>query len=411
VADQRRFWSDARLKRLAFSVTFAGALALLFLFQFDSENNSSARLMLTRGDFPGFYAPGVIVSRGLGERLYDPALQAQIENEAWPDFKGHFLSSVYPPYVAALLRPFAALPPLQAKGAATALLLLAFALTCTLLFQELQIPLPLRFPVVLFCATLAPIFVSILSAQNTAISMLFFLMAILFVSKGTSRGDYQAGISLGLWLFKPQFALLALAFPVVSGRYRILLGALLPAMLYWLLGLTVLGISWPSEWLTAARTFGNENFLVNGFQMVSIAATLKSFQQQLSASDSVALFVNLSTLALSITVFLITLWQFPGRAKHDPLALRNALCLAGPALTLISPQTLFYDLGIALLPCAFFLSLRSDRSITIALCLSSALFVLSICRDAFAPFPILALVSIASFLFILTRIARSGQRT
>src|SRR5688572_15451523 len=94
-AEPRRFWNDSRLRRIAAALLVAFALSLGISYSHDAEEKS----LLKRGDFPGFYAPAVIVARGRYGWLYDPALQRAVENEFWPSFEGEFYMSVYPPYV------------------------------------------------------------------------------------------------------------------------------------------------------------------------------------------------------------------------------------------------------------------------------------------------------------------------
>jgi len=65
------------------------------------------------GDFPSFYGAGSIVAGGEGDRLYDPALQEEVQADLFVEDTG-FLYFAYPPYYA---YPYAALSVLPFRAA------------------------------------------------------------------------------------------------------------------------------------------------------------------------------------------------------------------------------------------------------------------------------------------------------
>lgn len=397
---QRLFWSTPRLHRLCWAIIVAILLSLTIAWKLDD----SAASLLKRGDFPGFYAPAVILKRGLENRLYKPGLQLAVEKEFFPSFRNEFYMSVYPPYVALMLKPLSYLGPLPAKLLATGMMLLCFFLTVILLVR--LFPRLRGFELILgvYLISLAPVFISIFGTQNSALSSLLYLGVLWALSRGDTRSEVLAGVLLGLWLFKPQFALLAIVFPLLAGRIAVFVGFLLPAALYYLLGATVLGYQWPLIWVEATKQFATQNFIVNGHQMVSFMGAMSAVSQEAARWGLGGGALRGLGIALSVLVFLLLLLRCLQTFRlHDQekraLYVRNCMLLVGPAVVLLSPQTLFYDLGLALFPCLALAKLDSDRAISLAIALSVLISGCTFLRGE-TPLPLLFLVAVAAFLLL-----------
>ena len=97
------FWSPRRQRSVLLAVVIALCIGAAIQALIDTSRSSS----INRGDFPAFYAAGQIVRLGRGSELYEPGLQAELENEAWPSLEGRYLHFAYPPYVAVLCSPLA----------------------------------------------------------------------------------------------------------------------------------------------------------------------------------------------------------------------------------------------------------------------------------------------------------------
>ena len=79
---KRTFWSQARLLRLSSALFVAWILAILLNLTLIPKENG----LLSRGDFPAFYAAAVLVNQtNASEVLYDIEAQRRIENQFWPE--------------------------------------------------------------------------------------------------------------------------------------------------------------------------------------------------------------------------------------------------------------------------------------------------------------------------------------
>lgn len=315
---QRSFWTDARLHRFSVAIWISIAIALLYSFFF---TNSDEGIMFG-GDFPGFYVLGEILHRGEWLNLYDPALQRSIENELWPSFGGKFYMSVYPPFVAFFMYPFTLFGPHLGQLIFTITMLLCLFKAAAKICSENQSASQLLFPICTFFILFAPFFASVFGAQNTALSTLILLLSL------------KNPLWAPLLLYKPQFGVLWCIYIFFrSPNVRLLVKMLLVTSTLYILGALVSGWAWPLQWVSIAGSFGEQNFQSNLFNLVS----LQGFIWWLSSSAHIAWKdVSLIGYLLSGTIFLALIL----RRSPPPLVMRY--------LPLIAPQTLFYDLGIAL---------------------------------------------------------------
>lgn len=287
-----------------------------------------------RGDFPAFYAAAEIVWTGRGAELYDFALQSTLENQHWPDFAGGYCLFPYPPFFALLLAPLAALSPLLAKAIASVFLFTAF-LGALLLARRSSAFVRQHFLFsCLYLLTFAPLQIAIVGVQNTALSLL--CLALVFWARYAGR-PLLAGLGAALLLYKPQFGVLFGFFLLGRGRRDELLGWGLGAGLLYLLAIPVLGPAWPLPWLQAATQFGDLNFISNGHNMISLAGLIYWASEVLLGSGARGL-----PWAYLVAAGLLLLAVGYVRREEGRLVFAPALVL------LLSPQTLFYDVAIAL---------------------------------------------------------------
>lgn len=332
---------EARLRRLTLALV-AGLFLGLAIYLAVGERQESSFL---RGDFPAFYAAAELVWSGRGSDLYDYTLQRDIENRYWPDFAGGFYIYAYPPFFALLLSPLAALPPLVAKALASGVLMGAFVATMVLARRSSPF-LRAHFGFsLLFLLSFAPLQIAIIGVQNTALSMLLFALVLWAINRGYGL---LPGVGTALLLYKPQFGVLFLPYLLVRGNRGDWLGWAFGAMVLYLLGALVQGPCWPLIWFKAATHFGNLNFTINDHNMSSLAGLFYWTFERLGGEGAVGLPWAYLTSGILLVVTLAYLRQDPKR-----LALAPALVL------LLSPQTLFYDVAIALF--FYMMSLEPDK--------------------------------------------------
>lgn len=378
------FWHRQRLNRVSTSILLAIVVALAVGYTIDTENKG----LLRRGDFPGFYAPAVILSRGLEENLYDQKLQRNIENEFWPS-KGAYYSFAYPPFVALALKPLAAFTPRSAQ-----LIFIAFHIACFLIALHLLSRLnPLLRQGYLFtltgCLCFAPFFYAIFGAQNTALSMLLYTAAFIALKKQSGSGSFTSGILLGLWLFKPQYAAFGLLFLFGTKNLLGLVGFGVSATLLYILGAVVSGVSWPLEWLQTVTAFSSLNFIYNQQENVSVLGFFKALD--LKFGSQLFWFLGIFLTAITLAWYFRSLLRAPKSA--------NNFMLLGPLTVALSPQTLFYDLGILLVPVLYYFKPLSDRKINQVVCFLALAGILTYFRQSF-PVPPLILVTLALYYWI-----------
>lgn len=378
------FWSTERLYRVGLALLIALVVACAFKYSTDADNSSA----LLRGDFPGIISPAIVLSTGQTDRLYDRDLHHAIQRKIWPSFADEMYISVYPPFFGVLLLPLARLDPLLARHMWTLLSLSCYILALLLLRPASK---ALRENFLFLAVTLllfAPILFGILGGQNSAMSLLLLVGGLRLLDKDSRRSDFFAGVLFGLWLFKPQFGVLAGAYLLLTRKFTALAGFALIAVLYWLAAARYVGNDWMLTWLAATKEFAAINFSINSNQMASFAG----------AVFSAKLVPEYAVLPLSLIfsgLMLALVWKSKARSPW----------LFGPLVVLISPQTLFYDLSIAFVSCLPFVNFANDREINIFLIcgiIAAGLFAL---RD-YCSFALPFLMGLGAFAFVFYQAQR-----
>ncbi len=332
-------FTSARLRRYSLALALGLCLGWL-LFLVAGQREGSAVL---RGDFPAFYAAAELVWSGQGGALYDFERQRVLENRLWPDFAGDYYVFAYPPFFALLLAPLAALSPLAAK-ALTSLLLVAALLGALRLLRPISDFVRQQFAFTLvYLLTFAPLQISLVGVQNTALTLLLFALVHWAAQAGR---PLVMGLAAALLLYKPQFGALLLVYllawgwgnPLPGGGLRALvMGWGLGALALYLLGAVIQGWDWPLAWLTAAGQFGDANFVINDTNMISLAGLVYWMADRGLELGAAAL--PLAYLAAAVLLVLSAAY-----VRRDPAR----LVLVPPLVLLLSPQTLFYDVTLAL---------------------------------------------------------------
>ncbi len=320
--------TDTRVRRIALALGVGLLLGILLYLAAGTRNNSA----FFQGDFPAFYAAAEIVWSGRGTDLYDYALQQTLENRHWPGDQGFFIFP-YPPFFALLLAPLAALSPLMAKALASAVLFAAL-FGALVLARKTSAFIHRHFLFSLaYLSTFVPLEMAIVGVQNTALSILCF--GLVFWASQHGR-PLLTGLFASLLLYKPQYGTILFLYLLGRGQRPELIGWGLGALVLYLLGTLVLGVSWPLAWLTAAIHFGEINFTINDYNMISLAGVSYWIAETTVGVGARGLPWG---YLLSAILLLFSVWYVRRDATRFALAPYFVLLLA--------PQALFYDVAIA----------------------------------------------------------------
>lgn len=387
-----KFWFKERLNRVSIAIMLAVLCSLVISFFLDTEGDS----LVKRGDFPGFYVLAVIKKMGLMGQLYDPALQRSVENQFWPSFDGSFYMSAYPAYVATFLYPLAFLSPFLAQCLFSVFMCICLVCSVILVSKINRTLAEHLFPATVFTFCFTPLFFASFGAQNTGLSMLLYAAVIYLISKDSKASDFMAGVAAGLWLFKPQFAVFIFALLLAGRLWFSVLGFAITASLLQLIAAMDMGFFWFGGWIKTLQAFSEQNFISNSPQIVSLQGTIKAAAYYLGMNNQSPT-MPLISLAASCLVMLIMviflLKVFTANRKQLP----ELFILFGPVMTLLSPQTLFYDLGIGFVPLLCLLNFREDSAIWKIIGLNLASFVVVMYRESL-PVPLFFLFAIYLFM-------------
>ncbi|MGI9665977.1 MAG: glycosyltransferase family 87 protein [Acidimicrobiia bacterium] len=286
------------------------------------------------GDFASFYAAGEIVLDGRIDELYDPVVQQEYQATHHDD-SDEFLYFAYPPFTAVAYSLLAWMPYGVALAAHALLSLGCVVLSMWLILPKIDAALSRTSHAVLGAAlalAVLPLTVAVLGGQNTAFTLLLFSLVWYLTWSDRSA---LAGVAAGLMLFKPQFGLLMIVFLIVALKVRSAIAAVgVGAALYVATALAV-GWSWPSLWVDQVQSFAELNAEVNGHLLVNISGWITNL-----AGDGTS--VLLVTGAMWIAAAVASGWC----AYRFSIEWVTIGVLVGGVL-LLSPSSLFYDAGVA----------------------------------------------------------------
>ncbi|HET9530185.1 MAG TPA: glycosyltransferase family 87 protein [Blastocatellia bacterium] len=306
--------ADTRLiSRLA--LTAFSLLALLNILNLWSVKEP---MLAGYGDMPGFYATGLMLARGAGDRLYNLEQQAQIYSELFPDAIMPDTIFNHLPYEALAWSVIARLPYPVAVFAVLVANLLILASLSVALKRRLRnagdmIPLPWFVPM-LACF---PVYLSLANGQ-TSIAMLALYSISFMLFK---RHERASGFVLALGLFKPQLVLPFLAIEILQRRWRFLAGFALGAILVLAISLSIVGLGGTFEFTSVVinlrNRFGSTSTMPNLrgllFMLAPVLGETASLVLTLTASAALVLWVGLrkglnqdTQFALGILVVLLT---------------------------------------------------------------------------------------------------------
>jgi hypothetical protein len=365
------------------------------------QTQNSALLL---GDYPAFYTLGKIVLTSQSEQLYNLALQTKIQTEAWVSMEAGVLISVYPPIVAILMTPFAALTPTLGKFAFTVVSLLALFSSYIYLLKQDNSSGHRKLLLLSLIVTNPFILIGSLGGQNTSFSLAIVCLSCYLLNKRVAKNEILAGLAFSLWLFKPQFGLLILPLLWTLKLWRCCLAFLAGSLIHYLAGATLLGPDWPLHWLEKISFFASVNYFSNQDIHTSIVGLLQLLNIQfVLISQDVAQYLTWPIVAAIIigACFIVA-----ALARKRSTSKVELCWLYIASIPMIAPQTQFYDIGIS----AFaLLVICIKQNLDMRLPLISIIWALSWISISLRPilswlsFPLLTIFIFLSCLIILLR--------
>lgn len=374
-------------KRLSIALLVSLVISLVASGLLDKNSTG----MVRRGDFPAFYAAAAIVKSGQGSELYSRRFQREIENNYWPALEGNYYAFAYPVPFALYISPIANFRPIPAKLVFLGIQLCFFAVVY--LFMKGREPLGQDRPIetLTLLATFAPLFVGVVAGQSAALNLLFLLVCMTIMERGT-RWEHDAvlGLVLGMWLYKPQLGLIGLVLACASCRpLAVFSGWLLGALVTWAAGFVVSGPLWPSLWYAQTTSFARADFATNGFQMISLLAVTGELFEHFGLGRSLGQLAGIGG-----TLFFLAAAFF--RASRGFERRRIAALLLGPTMAFCGGHVLFYEAGL-ILPALFFLTRGDSQGCRLVLANIFAFLCIVFLRESVVAQPLLLLVALVFF--------------
>lgn len=311
-----------------------------------SMAGATDRVQAMGGDFPAFYAAGSIVLDGEIDSLYDPEMQRRYQRDHHDG--GGVLYFAYPPIVAVAYAPLAMLPYGVALTVHSLAALVALAAASRLLIPSVIPHLDRhRHTMIAVAAALVsyPVLTAVLGGQNTTFTLLALAVSWTALVRAVPIG---AGLAASVSLFKPQFGLLLGAALALTRSWAATAWFAVGAVAFAAANAIVAGRTWLSDWVEQVRVFGEANDVVNGWAMIDLTGWLGAL-----GGGSIPGWVGTAALVLVATV---GAWSI---ARSG--ATLGAVGCVSAWILLVSPSTLFYDLGVALVAFAVFVATSRGR--------------------------------------------------
>jgi hypothetical protein len=327
-----------------FAAALLAALAVSFVATLLSGEGVDTGAGRLGGDYPAFYAAARIAADGDVDEVNDLGRLEAEQADLYPeDDEEGFLTWAYPPHVAVLYRPLAALPYRPSYAVHTALMVAAFVAAVLLLRPLVPWLQQATLPAIALGLAAWPMFRGIGAGQNTALTLLLLVGAW---RASTGGRDGLAGVLLGLLLFKPQFAVIAVALWALARRWRAVASFAAVAAATW--GFTALfaGAGWVSRWIDDVRAYDRTED-VNAPNHVSLPEAAHA-----------ALEVSAVGWALAAAVAAVTAQRWYRTRELD-------VALAVPAVLLCAAHAVFYDAGLTILTAAVLLPLAPAATVVL----------------------------------------------
>jgi hypothetical protein len=307
-------------------------------------------------DFTIFYAAGEMVRHGLGHRLYDDALQFQVQRNfaAGVQIRQGPLPYNHPPFETLIFLPLTWLS-YPAAYAVWNLINLSMLLG-TLSVLRPYIGILRQLPLWLWwMGTLAffPVFVALLQGQD--IILLLFLQALAYAAL-KRNSDFLAGCWLGLSTFKIHLVLPLILFLLVWKRYKTATGFALTSLCLAAVSLVMVG--WAEAVWYPHYTLHLEEIMGRGAIVPADMPNLRGLVEGWSLARSFSEAAHWVTGVLSAGVVLWVITKFRERASSSDFDLKFSA--AGVSTLLISYHAFAYDLTLLIVPMLLIINRQSD---------------------------------------------------
>jgi len=297
-------------------------------------------------DFMAFYTAGITLNRfPPAARLYDPELQQRLRSEIMPDAdKATRLPYLYPPFIAAAMRPLTRLPFRWAFAGWLAIGGALYAAGLYLLQSCCRLG-PHRRTALLLALSFAPfLFEAWGGGQISALAFSALAAAVWLERAGR---PFAAGLCAGLCCYKPPVVLLLAAMFVVARLGRLVAGVLLSSSALAGLSFLMLGRDGAARYLQFMMQYGTAVSLRPSAWRLHKFVDPNAFFHLLFGGDTWigrALFLLAAAAALLLAA---RAWARYRRADQD----QRMLCWAGtmPVLLLASFYAPVYDATLMVL--------------------------------------------------------------
>ena len=339
-------------------------LALIFVLLVWANFQHIVPLMTTFGlggaaDFSIFYVGSNIVSHGLGQRLYDLSLQAQLHS---PFYRLKPLPFNHPAYELLLFLPLASLPFDTAMWIWDAVNVVLLALWAVLLAPRLDRDAGFS-ALWLFFAAMAffPVAAVFLQGQDSILALLLFTLVYIFLRLGR---DMLAGLALALSIFKFPLVIPFVLPWLLRGRWKFVGGFAGGVALAAALSLTMTGLAGARGYVDLLLLLLRDPDL--GYINLRWMPTIRGLFAVITP-PTVAANVAVALLSLAALIPATLFFRDPDSDRFDAWF---ALNLFGA--TLASPHMYPHDLAVVLLGVVLAVhALRRERTrkwICVAFC-------------------------------------------
>ena len=343
-----QFFTPWRIKWYSRSLLFA--IGISFIIAVCGGKDNSTLTGRLGGDYPAFYGAGRIIAEGDWENLYSVARQIEIQEDLFPNEKIGYYPFPYPPFVAIAYYPLSLFNYRISYIIHSLLMFSAIVISIQLIRPLNSLINRYQLSALALSLSFYPLFRAISGGQNTAIVLLFIVMSW---RMALAHREWLAGIILGLLLFKPQFAIPLIGLFVLSGRWRVGLGSALTAVVLYSISSWVSGPLWVVPWSKFTWWFSQTDAGVNSANSVSWLGFLEAV---FGTKNHVALFLGWGLISLTV-IGVGLLWLIGGRRAD----LTSQLGITMPALVLMPPHVMYYDLSLVLFTYAAMVAVNSEK--------------------------------------------------
>lgn len=281
-------------------------------------------------DFVYFYSMGRMLNRYPPASLYDYGLQKKVANEVRPLAGREYSPNPYPPFVAALFRPFARMSFRSAyllwQSISFALYITGLVLLCNQFFPDDRARRSLAY---CFALAFLPFLWIMVGGQIPTVG--FLGMALAFHEENKGR-PYLSGLGLSMCLYKPTLLVLFVPMLLVTRRYKILSGFISGAIALISVAIANGGIRIWLGYFRLLLSFGTAAVRTHGYRELKFYMDLSSFSSLLPGGRSWAGGGMLAACALFAMLALVRAWR---KAAWNVLGESNLLWAATVTWTLV----------------------------------------------------------------------------